>query len=357
MAESSENVDAKSAWPDSREVADDPRVVPKETPAVYGKPLIQPSPAVADEDEHAGLIDDSQGPGIITCLPGVLCSVVGTGEVGIVQRCGGSYIGYQEPGCMPYCPMLDTISVVSLKVTQLTCTTDCKTLDNVTLRVATAITYKINKLKLRQAVFEIEDPEQQMRNYTDNIVRSAVPSMELDQAYSNKDSLCKTIQQDLGKAMTRYGYIIVNALVTDLSPDPSVLQSMNAINSARRQRVAAQEKAEADKLMRVKEAEADAEAKFLSGQGVARMRKAMADGVKESMESMTSAGLTTQDAMQMMLTTQYIDTLKDFASNPNNSSIMVPSGPGAAGDLSTQIREGFVTANALSGGPGQQRMK
>merc|ERR1712032_738373 len=104
------------------------------------------------------------------------------------------------------------------------------------------------------------------------------------------------------------------------------------------------------------EAEAEAEAKFLSGQGIARMRKAMADGVRESMESMVSAGLTTQDAMQMMITTQYIDTLKEFAHNPNSSSIMVPSGPGAAGDLNQQIRDGFLTANALASGPKQQRM-
>jgi len=256
---------------------------------------------------------------------------------------------------MPYCPMIDTISTVSLRVSQLTCSTDCKTLDNVTLRVQTAITYKIDKKKLRQAVFEIDSPEQQMRSYTDNIVRSALPSMELDQAYSNKDTLCHAIHQDLGRSMARYGYIILNALVTDLSPDPSVLQAMNAINSARRQRVAAQEKAEAEKIMKVKEAEADAEAKFLSGQGVARMRKAMADGVKESMESMTSAGLTHQDAMQLMITTQYIDTLKEFATNPSNSSIMVPSGANAPGDLQSQIREGFVTANRLAN-PAQQRM-
>merc|ERR1712032_1511071 len=180
---------------------------------------------------------------------------------------------------------------------------------------------------------------------------------DLDQAYSNKESLCKDIHFELSKSMSRHGYLIQNALVTDLRPDPSVLAAMNAINASKRQRAAATEQAEAQKILKVKEAEAEAEAKFLSGQGIARMRKAMAEGVKESMESMTEAGLSTQDAMQMMITTQYIDTLKDFAANPKASAIMVPSGPGSGGDVRSQITESFMNANKLSGAvPGQQRM-
>jgi regulator of protease activity HflC (stomatin/prohibitin superfamily) len=301
-------------------------------------------------------VDDALEKGLVTCLPGVCCSIVSTGEVGVVQRFGGNYIGYQEPGCIPYCPCIDTVSKVSMAVKQLNCTTACKTHDNVTLTVHTAITYRVKKSKLRQAVFEIEDPEGQMRNYADNIVRSALPAMDLDEVYSNKETLCGDIQEGMKNSMTKFGYDIVNALVTDLSPDPSVMQAMNEINAARRQRVATTEKAEAQKILQVKAAEADAEAKFLSGQGIARMRKAMAEGVKESMQSMTEAGMSTQDAVNVMLTTQYIDTLKDFAANPKSQAIMVPSHPGAASDLQSQIQQGFITANALSGAPHQQKM-
>lgn len=44
---------------------------------------------------------------------------------------------------------------------------------------------------------------------------------------------------------------------------------MNEINAATRLRSAAAQKAEADKIQVVKAAEADAEAKFLAGQGAA----------------------------------------------------------------------------------------
>ena len=42
--------------------------------------------------------------------------------------------------------------------------------------------------------------------------------------------------------MARYGYEIVNVLITDLSPDKSVTRAMNEINAARRMREAALDK-------------------------------------------------------------------------------------------------------------------
>lgn len=50
--------------------------------------------------------------------------------------------------------------------------------------------------------------------------------------------------------------------VTDIEPDPKVRAAMNEINAAQRMREAAMQKAEADKVMVVKRAEASAEAKY-----------------------------------------------------------------------------------------------
>eukprot|EP00961_Rhodomonas_salina_P112337 1511911-Rhodomonas_salina.1 len=58
-----------------------------------------------------------------------------------------------------------------------------------------------------------------------------------------------------------------------MNVDPSVLRAMNEINASRRQREAAVERAEAEKILAVKAAEAEAEAKELSGKGTARMRQ------------------------------------------------------------------------------------
>lgn len=281
---------------------------------------------------------------------------VSEGSVGVVQVFG-DYKGYQEPGFSMFCVPFQTVREVSLAVHQMNCNTECKTKDNVTMKVTTAVQYRINKERLRQAVFEIEDPQAQIRASVDNVVRSELPSLDLDEAYSNKDTLCAEILNSVKDSMHEFGYSIINVLVTDLSPDREVLKAMNAINAARRQRYAAIEQGEAQKVLQVKAAEADAEAKHLSGVGIARMRVAMANGFKESMESMAHGGLSAQEAMHMMITTQYLDTLKDFATNPNHSAIMVPNMPGSAKDFESQVRDGFITASSLSAKPGQQQME
>merc|ERR1712159_957865 len=125
---------------------------------------------------------------------------------------------------------------------------------------------------------------------------------------------------------------------------------MNDINTAKRMRAAQQEQAEADKIAREKDAEADMESKHLSGVGVAKMRMAITNGCKESIESMTnSVGLAPEDVVHMMLVTQYLDTLKDFAAS-GRSAVMVPNG-GQTGNMEDQMRQAVVTSGMLSAPP------
>jgi len=106
--------------------------------------------------------------------------------------------------------------------------------------------------------------------------------MELDKAFESKDDIAKAVLESLQQVMKDYGYEIVNTLVTDLAPDSKVKASMNEINAARRLKEAASHQAEADKVRQVKAAEADAEARYLSGLGVARQRKAIVKGLQAS---------------------------------------------------------------------------
>ena len=110
-------------------------------------------------------------------------------------------------------------------------------------------------------------------------------------------------------------------LITDIKPEQSVMAAMNNINAQRRRREAAIEKGEAEKFLKIKAAEAEAEAKRLAGVGMAAMRAAMAQGILDSMQFIKASGMSESEAMQMMVTTQYLDTLKDFS---NHKSMLVP---------------------------------
>ena len=108
-------------------------------------------------------------------------------------------------------------------------------------------------------------------------------------------------------------------LITDIKPEQSVMAAMNNINAQRRRREAAIEKGEAEKFLKIKAAEA--EAKRLAGVGMAAMRAALAHGILDSMQFITASGMSESEAMQIMVTTQYLDTLKDFS---NHKSMLVP---------------------------------
>ena len=79
----------------------------------------------------------------------------------------------------------------------------------------------------------------------------------------------------------RYGYQILQTLITDLDPAQSVKNAMNEINSSKRLKFSVAERAEGKKILRVKSAEAGAESLYLSGVGVSRQRKAIVDGLRD----------------------------------------------------------------------------
>jgi len=118
---------------------------------------------------------------------------------------------------------------------------------------------------------------------------------------------------------------------------------MNDINAAQREQIAAQARGEADKILKVKQAEAEAESKALQGDGVARQRQAIIKGLQASVEQFKVAveGSTAQDVMAMVLMTQYFDTLREVGVSGKSATILLPSSPGTVNELMTQIIAGF----------------
>eukprot|EP00287_Rhodomonas_sp_CCMP768_P016039 CAMPEP_0196756894 /NCGR_PEP_ID=MMETSP1091-20130531/102594_1 /TAXON_ID=302021 /ORGANISM="Rhodomonas sp., Strain CCMP768" /LENGTH=255 /DNA_ID=CAMNT_0042105597 /DNA_START=146 /DNA_END=913 /DNA_ORIENTATION=+ len=236
------------------------------------------------------------------------------------------------------------MTFVPTKVFQINVKTDTKTKDNVTLTVTTAIQACVDTERAHDYFFKLSDPNAQVSSYVHDCIRSLLPSLDLDRAFESKDEMAASIKESVSKAMVPYGLNIVSALVTDMAVDPSVLKAMNEINASRRQREAAVERAEAEKILAVKAAEAEAEAKELSGKGTARMRQAITEGFKGSITSMQdSCGLDAREVIHMMITTQYLDVLKNFAES-GKATMVVPHGPSAVSDISAQVSNGFAQA-------------
>lgn len=279
-------------------------------------------------------------------MPQCFCVVcTDTSERGVIQDCG-EYKGIANPGmsCVKF--PFTTVSGVSMKTKQIDVVTNTKTKDNVTVAVTTAIMYRVGAepTEIESFFFKLHNPAQQIQAYVDDCIRAQVPTMTLDEAFEAKEKLAESVKAQVSQSMEEYGVKIVKALMTDMQPDSSVMAAMNRINAARRDREAATEKAEADKILAVKAAEAEAEAKHLSGMGTAKMRHAITDGFRNSIDSMKdSCGMDPAQVVHMMLVTQYLDTLKQFAES-GNATMVVPHGPSSVADIESQVRNGFLQA-------------
>lgn len=248
-------------------------------------------------------------------------------------------------------PVIDQIvGRVSLRVQQLDVRVETKTKDNVFVFVVVSVQYYVLPNKVIDAFYRLQNAQEQITSYVFDTVRARVPNVQLDQLFETKDDIANAVKAELDTVMDDFGYGIVKALVTDIDPDAKVKMSMNEINAAQRLREAAIQQAEADKIRVVKAAEGEAESKALQGQGIANQRKAIIEGLRESVKNFSNEvnGVNSQDVMNLVMMTQYFDTIKELGLSGKNSTILIPHGPGGMTDMADQIRNAMITADQVS---------
>jgi regulator of protease activity HflC (stomatin/prohibitin superfamily) len=250
-------------------------------------------------------------------------------------------------------PLVDQIAGrLSLRIQQLEVRVETKTKDNVFVFVVVSVQYYVLPDKVVDAFYKLQNAQSQITSFVFDTVRARVPSMILDDLFEKKDDIAMAVKKELDQVMDDFGYGIIKALVTDIDPDANVKTSMNEINASQRLREAAIQQAEADKIRVVKAAEGEAESKALQGQGIANQRKAIIEGLKESVESFNSSiqGTKAEDVMNLVLMTQYFDTIKDIGLSGKSNTILIPHSPGGMQDISTELRNAVITANEVTKG-------
>jgi len=270
--------------------------------------------------------------------------------VGIVQRFG-KFARLAQPGLNIKLPIIDqVIEELSLRVEELKIEVETKTADNVFVTLTVAVQHSVQPTRVYDAYYSLDDPEEQITSYVFDVVRARVPKMKLDDVFDNKDEISEAVGLELASQMTEFGYRILKTLVTDVEPDADVKTAMNSINAALRQRLAAAEQGEAEKILLVKRAEGEADSKALQGKGIADQRKAIVDGLRDSVNEFKDAvpGATAADVMSMVLVTQYFDTLKDIGADGKSNTIFLPHSPGGLNEIAAQIRAGMLQASAVS---------
>ena len=270
-------------------------------------------------------------------------------KIYVIQRLG-KFKRMASPGLGFIIPFIDQkAGVINMRVQQLDVDVETKTRDDVFVHLRVSVQFQVMSYKIFDAHYALDNHRHQIASYVFDDVRAEVPKMELDDVFAKKEDIAQAVRQNLADSMDDYGYSIVKALITDIDPDANVKESMNRINAAKRDKEATMEKAEANKITVVKAAEADAESKRLSGEGIAQQRLEIVRGFKESVEDFQKSlkNITHEEVMQFVLLTQYFDTLNNIGQNGKNTSILIPHSPSAMQDFQQQIVNGTLIGKKL----------
>src|SRR5579862_6373905 len=272
---------------------------------------------------------------------------VETAEVAVITRFG-KFLRVAEAGLNWKSPFFDSIAGrVSLRVNQITLTMETKTRDNVFVTIPISVQNRVRPERVYDAFYKLSDPAAQIKSYVEQVILGHVPGMTLDEVFASQSSIAAAVKKELDADMAAFGYEIVNVLVTDIVPDAKVKSAMNDINAAQREQVAANARGEAEKILVVKKAEAEAESKALQGQGIANQRKAIIEGLQVSIEQFQKVveGASSRDVMQLVMVTQYFDTIKSIGESDKTNTLFLTHSPGAVKDISDEIMRSMIVAD------------
>src|SRR5882757_6701436 len=271
---------------------------------------------------------------------------VRTAEVAVIVRFG-KFVRVALPGLNWKIPFIEGVAGrVSLRVNQISLTMETKTKDNVFVTIPISVQNRVRPEAVYDAFYKLSNPEAQIQSYVEQVILGHVPSMTLDEVFATQAGIAAAVKQELDVDMAGFGYEIVNVLVTDIVPDEKVKAAMNDINAAQREQVAANARGEAEKILVVKRAEAEAESKALQGQGIANQRKAIMEGLQSSIEQFQKGvgGASAAEVMQLVLVTQYFDTLKSIGEMDKTNTLFLSHSPGAVKEISEQVLQSMLIA-------------
>ena len=265
----------------------------------------------------------------------------------IIERFG-KFNSIRFAGLQFKIPIVDRIAArLSLRIQQLDVVVETKTKDDVFVNMKISVQYQILREKVYDAFYRLQNPHEQLTAYIFDLVRAEIPKMLLDDVFEKKDDIAFAVKRDLKEAMLGYGYDIVKALVTDIDPDHSVKQAMNRINAAEREKIAAQHEGDAQRILIVERARAEAESKRLQGRGIADQRREIAKGLEESVDTLNKAGINPQEASALIVITQHYDTLQSIGADSSSNLILLPNNPNAASTMLNDMTASLLAANKI----------
>lgn len=225
-------------------------------------------------------------PLIVVAIPVIASMIVITRERHVrVIETFGRFSSVRQPGLslkLPW-PIQKASSNFSLQIREIGEEVGVKSSDNAFLVVPIRVQYRVKAGAERDAFYILENPEEQIRSYVVNQVRSSASGMSFDALFQSRDSFETAVEETLTARMTEFGFHIENVLVDDPQPSAQLRDAFDRVIASERMREAAINEAEATRIKMVAKAEAEGEALTIKAEAYANFRKIVAEGNAEAL--------------------------------------------------------------------------
>ncbi|MDY7012882.1 MAG: stomatin-like protein [Cyanobacteriota bacterium] len=218
--------------------------------------------------------------------------IVSEGNEALVERLG-KFNRKLDPGLHLITPLLDTIVVEDTNREKVLDIPPQNTItrDNVSLKVDAVVYWQI--IDLEKTFYVVEDIHHAIENLVVTILRSEIGQLDLEETYSARDRLNKTLLRQLDEATSSWGVKITRVEVQDLQPAQNVMESLELERAAKSKK---------------------------------RAEITEAEGLVQSIEMISGAldrSRTKQDVLQFLLAQRYVEANEKIGTSDNSKILFM----------------------------------
>ncbi|MFI7744854.1 SPFH domain-containing protein [Kocuria rhizosphaericola] len=254
--------------------------------------------------------------------------IIPQARAGIVERLG-KYQSTLTPGLHFLIPFVDRLlPLIDLREqVQSFPAQSVITEDNLVVGIDTVVYFQV--MDPRAATYEIVDYIQAADQLTSATLRNVVGGLNLEEALTSRDKINAELRGVLDSTTGRWGIRVSRVDIKEITPPPSIQDSMEKQMRAERERRAVILTAEGDKQSRILMAEGQRQAAILSAEGEAKAAILRADGEAQAIRKVFDS-IHRARPTQKLLAYQYIQTLPKVAEGSANKVWMIPAELGDA---------------------------
>ncbi len=247
-------------------------------------------------------------------------NIVPQGEEWVVERLG-KFARTLKPGLNIIVPYIESVRE---KVSTRDIILDIPEQEVITRDNAVITTNAVTFARVtnpRDAIYGIEDFHLAIQQLVMTTLRSILGEMTLDEALSNREHIKAKLKDAIIDDVADWGVTIKSVEIQDISPSPSMQESMERQAAAERERRAIETTAEGNKNAAILEADGKLEAAKREAEAQVALANASAEAIKLISDNIQDKEL----PAMFLLGDRYINSLEQISKSQNSKFVIYPA--------------------------------